>query len=172
MSLDDRLAQLESILQEKHPEFQESLLPGRNDSNADSPIRQWFAWHNGSDTKTDNWFRRSYRFVSLEEAQAQVRDARTLVFRNPVQALFFTIFAGRMYFAWPLVVDASGDGYHYHKIYRTVFHRFEGERDSFFSSVPDFIDFRIEIADFSNRSQNAMIEHELELLQKYTQNAG
>ena len=169
MSLEDQLAELDEVLRERHAETYDALQPGLSLPGKPGAIDRWFGWRNGEPMEHDGdrWFLDMYRFVSKEEGVGRARQARRLVLVHPLQAAALAVFARRMFYSWPLVIDAAGDGYYYHTRRRTVFYTFEGERDILLRSVSDFIEIVTRLAASGLHDVRSVVEFEYELLQQH-----
>jgi hypothetical protein len=166
--LTDKITQFDTALRQRHSEFYTSLQPGVSlGFPIPSSVREWFAWRDGQSPDAEALFLDTYRFVSLEEVRSQARSARSNLFTSPVQAVSLVIFARRMLYSWPLLVDRAGEGYFFSTFSRRVFYRFQGETDRMFASFERYLDFLIELATVSAPSEQARIERELALLDEY-----
>ena len=166
--LADKLKQFDTALRERHSEFHTSLRPGLSRGiSMSSSVGEWFAWRDGQPHDTTTLFLDTYRFVPLDEARMQARSARSAFLTSPIQAMALAVFARRMLYSWPLIVDGAGEGYFFSTVSRQVFYKFEGERDRAFSSFEAFLDLLIELATVSARTEQARIERELELIDEY-----
>jgi hypothetical protein len=163
-----KIKQFDEALRDHHAEFHASLRHGVSPGfSVASPVREWFGWRDGQSLDAETLFLDTYRFVPLEEARAQARSARSSLFRSPAQGVALVIFARRMLYSWPLLVDRVGEGYFFSIVSRRVFYRFQGERVRVFPSFEGYLDFLIELAAVSARSVQARIERELELIDEY-----
>ena len=163
-----KIDQFDAALREHHDEFHTSLRPGVSPGvSLPRPVREWFAWRDGQSPEAETLFLDTYRLVPFEEARSQPRAARSNLVSSPAQAVAFVIFARRMLYSWPLLVDGSGEGYFFSRVSRRVFYRFQGERTRVFSSFERYLDFLIELAGVPASSTHARIERELELINQY-----
>jgi hypothetical protein len=167
--LASKIKQFDAALRDRHAEFHASLRPGVSPAfSIPGSVREWFAWRDGQSPDTETLFLDTYRLVPLEEARSQPRSARSTLFSSPAQAVAVVIFARRMLYSWPLLVDGAGEGYFFSTLSRRVFYRFQGERVRVFPSFEAYLDFLIKLA-AGKPSALGRIERELELIDEYAQ---
>lgn len=162
------IEEFDTVLRTQHPALHASLQPGVSPTFwLPGPIGAWFAWRNGQPSDESPQFLDAYRFVPIAEAREQVRQARMCLFSSPIQGIALAVFARRMLYSWPLLVDVAGDGYFYSTISRRVFYKCEGEQDIVFPSFVRFVECLIELATLTEQSGITRYEREFEVIDAY-----
>lgn len=150
-SVIEKIAALNSILQQKHAKVFSSLKKGKKiDSPILVPLRDWYEWQDGQNPETENLFFDYYRFIPSEES--------------------LKLFVSATEYSLPLLTDDAGEGYWFSTLTRKVFYNFEMfyKKENFlFSTFDSFIELLIELAESPAQSVGEFIDIEEALLKKY-----
>jgi hypothetical protein len=160
---------LNAALLEHLPELHATLQPGiRAPWSTPKDVATWFQWRNGQPRDTDQTINDTYRFVSFDDARAELRHMRATVWKSPLNAVILAALARRSFYSLPILTDIAGDGYCYNLLSRKMYHRFKGERDIYLNSFDAFVELLVKLVSCPAMSPGSAAEFEYGLLEQYS----